>query len=262
MKKPLLWGVLVTSILVITVYTGLWLWMAGYVRAQFDKYLEEAREKNITITTRSINVRGYPFTHEVRFSGRVAMDGVVAEIPALHVRSLFIPGKPIRIEIPQGLSIVEPADSAIWSLDRLLIESVIPASLPGALTHEDMTAWKQAGGELVLNNFELRKKELQIIGNGTLGLDDTLQPTGLVNARVTGHLAFLMWLQQNGYVDTRQGILATTILRGLSKTDDENNNYMDVALTLQNRTLFVGPLRVTEVPAIVWGWRHQPARLR
>lgn len=258
-NRKLLTGGGALLILAFACYTGLWFWMAGQIRTEMRAFIAEVQEDGVQILPRAMGVKGFPGRHAAWFSGRAAAEGVVIEVPLLEVRSIFMPGKPLAVEAPQGFSLAENAKADIWSLDRLLIETVIPASLPYDLTREDMTAWRDAGNVLTLEKIELQKNTLALEGSGTLMLDGNLQPSGAFEAHVTGHMDFLIWLQQNGHVETREAMLATAVLSGLSKTDPESSkNYMDVALTLQNQTLFVGPLPLVELPPVVWPWRSQP----
>lgn len=247
-------------LLVFLVYTALWFWMTKQIRVEIDRFISEAQKEEITVVTRILEIRGYPFTPKILFSGRLSKDDTVIEVPELLVQSLLLPNKPIKIYALQGLSILEPADTAIWSLDSLRIDGIIPKTLPPALFHEDLSVWKETGGNIQVDHIELKKQDLTLTGAGTLFLDDTLQPAGELSTRMTGYLDFLFWLQQNGYVETREALLATTVLTGLSRTDKNGETSVNADLTLQNRTLFVGPLRVVKLPMIVWNWRHQPGR--
>ena len=247
----------------LAIYTGFWIFMASQIRMQVENFIANAQEQNVHVITRAFGVRNYPFTPEAYFTGRISADGVTIEVPLLEVRSLFLPERPLTVEAPKGLSILAPADTTLWSVDSLRIDTVIPASLPSEMTHEEMSAWKNAGGTIDLQNIEMRKSSLNVKGSGQLVLDNALQPAGSFHARVTGHMEFLNWLQQQGYVKTKQAILASAVLSGLSKTDPETNeSYMESDLTLQNQTLFVGPLRLAYLPAVQWAWRSGPDRLQ
>ncbi|MCB9991681.1 MAG: DUF2125 domain-containing protein [Rhodospirillales bacterium] len=245
---------------VLVFYTALWFWMAAHIYDEVDDFIRDAQQHGMTVIIRDMEVKGYPMLPEAHVSGRISADDIVVDIPALLVRSLFLPNKPIYIEAPEGVFVAEPADKAIWSLSRLVVDAIIPEYLPATITHEDLTQWRDAGNKIVINQFEAQKESLTISGSGNLELDDLLQPTGAFNAKTTGHMDFMIWLQQHGYIKTREAMLASTIMTGLSKTSEEGETYMEAILTLQNRTLFVGPLKVAQLPMLVWGWRHQPAR--
>lgn len=261
MKRLILIVTLAVFILSAIIYTGLWFWMAEHVRTQAESILAKAQEKEIVILTRRLEVRGFPFSHVVHFSGSISHADVTAEIPELRVKSLFLPGRPVEITAEQGFKVTRPEDAAIWSLDYLYIKGEIPKFIPESLTHEDLAAWKQAGGSLAIERLEARKQSLNVTGSGNLFLDDMLQPAGALQTRITGHFDFLIWLAENKYIETRETMLATAILSGLTRTDG-GESYMEVALTLQNRTLFVGPLQLVRLPLIVWGWRSPPDRLQ
>lgn len=202
-------------------------------------------------------VENYPFVPEINFSGRISANGYTAEVPLLLVHSLFLVEKPLLLEAPRGLSILEPADTALLSLDKMHIDILIPASLPPAMTHEAMEAWKKTGNTVKIQNIAIEKGALKLEGSGVFMLDDSLQPAGEIDIRTTGHMEFLQWLRQEKYIETKEALLSGAVLAGLSRIDpDTNETIMDTSLTLQNRTLFAGPLRLAVLPQAQWRWQR------
>ncbi len=252
-------GIGATITLTVIVYSLFWFWVTDQIKEEIAGFMLEAKQKDIQIMTRSMGVTGFPSTHKIHFSGRVQADGAILEIPMLEIHSSFLPGAPLTLEAPQGLAILKPAVTEIWSLDRMRIDTEVPATLPADLTREDLTAWKQAEGHILLKNMELHKDSLYLKASGKFELDHMLQPAGEFQARITGHMAFLRWLQDKKHIETREALLATAVLSGLSKKD-ANETYINIDLSLQNQTLFVGPLRLARLPAIQWGWRNTGAQ--
>ncbi len=246
-------------VLLLTTYTAFWFWMAGEIRKEMDALPAEAAKNGVQIVPGAMGVRGYPLIHEAWFSGSIAADGTVIEVPLLEARSFFLPQTPLSAEMPQGFNITHPADASVWSPNYLLVQTVIPKSFP-EFFREDLAAWRDAGNRIVFGNIELGKNSLRLKGNGHVLLDANLQPAGEFNARITGHMDFLAWLQQQNHIETRDALIATAVLSGLSKTDPASNElYMEAALMLQNRMLFVGPLRLASLPPVVWASRNLPA---
>lgn len=255
-KKTIGFSVFGALLVAAAIYTGLWFWMATEIRTQVSNFLVESRKNNVQILVRSLDIKGFPGTHEVHISGRIAADNAIAEVPELIARSHFFPGQRLTIELPQGFSIVEPVDSKLWSADRVYIDTIIPESLPDSMTHEDLAVWRDADQSITLNDIEIEKETLKAQGHGTVFLDDALQPAGNFSAHATGYMDFLQWLKQNHYIQTKEALLSSAVLSGLSKKDEDGNIYMDVDLTLQNQTLFVGPLRLAYLPSVRWAWRN------
>ncbi len=259
MIRKLVTSAAALSVIGFLIYAGLWFWMAERIRGHIDSFVADAVAEEIYITPRALGVRGFPGPHEVVFAGRIAHNGVTADIPLLRVRSLFLPGSALSAEAPQGIALLSPADARLWSVSSASLNGPIPETLPADFTKEGLSNWKQQGGQILIDHLAITKESLSLQGNGTLELDEALQPAGRFDARITGHIAFLQWLQTNGYVETREGLLAAAVLNGLSRHDQANDEtYITATLTLQNRTLFLGPLRLASLPVIRWAWRSQP----
>jgi len=259
MNPKFLLGLGATLVVMFAAYTISWYWMAGQIEKEMNGFLVTAEQEGVHIQPRAMGVRGYPGLYEAWFSGRVSAADVVVEIPLLEANSMFLPGKPLKLEAPEGISLMEPSDAEIWSLDRLFLKTDIPTTFP-ELTQEDLTAWRAAKNSIKFETIEIRKNSLELTGSGEFTLDKALQPTGGIQARATGHTEFIGWLQQKGVIETKQALLASTVLTAFSKTDPETNTpYLEIALTIQNRTLFAGPLPLGELPAAVWGSRNPPA---
>ena len=239
-------------------YSLLWFWIADEIRNQSVSLMTEARENGVYINSDAFGVSGYPFTPEIRFIGNIKAQDTFIYVPSLFIKSTFMSSKPINITADQGFVILQPPESKLWSLSYAKIDATIPEQIPETLTHEDLTSWRQQNGRLMIDNIVLKKEDLIVDGSGYLSVDDALQPTGEFNAKITGHMSFLSWLQENDYVETKESMLAMAVLSGLSKSSENSGDlYMNVGLTLQNQTLFVGPLRLAYLPSVRWAWRNE-----
>ncbi|PJB72575.1 MAG: hypothetical protein CO093_02530 [Alphaproteobacteria bacterium CG_4_9_14_3_um_filter_47_13] len=239
--------------LIFLVYSIFWFFVANKIRNEIDAFIINAPSQNIQITIYALSIRNYPFIPTVYFSGLISAEGNVIEIPLLLARSLFLPGSSLEIEMPQGLAILAPVDTALWSFDAIRIEAIIPKSLPAQITLEDLALWKESGQTLELTNLEIEKNTLTIKGNGYLLLDNNLQPAGSLTIQSTGHIEFLHWLQQNQYIKRKEALLSGMVLVGLSQTDPlTKESVMKTVLTVQNRTVSIGPLQLIIFPAFDW----------
>ena len=104
-----------------------------------------------------------------------------------------------------------------------------------------------------LAGFALRWDSLDVSGNGTLALDRELQPTGAMTLSVRGFETVIDTLVARGVIRPGPAATARTILGLMAKTPEEGGApVLTAPLTVQNRKLFVGPVRLAELPAIVW----------
>lgn len=254
MKKNLSIAVALIFLCYAVLYTGWWFTVAGILKSQMKS------NPDILVT----RVSGFP--------GPMVIEGSAAttrlwqnEPQKITVPTFTLRGFPVQfldatLTIPQGVKVEGSIDPDLWSLDQLTLKGPIPLDFPQTLDEPTMTAWRDNGGHITVNHFSFVKGELKGEGAGTLKLDDKLQPSGLINARISGHIEYLNLLVQKGLVDRKDAMLASTILGGLSSPDEDTGvNHMDIGISLQNQTLYAGPLAVAQLPALYWGSDSQPA---
>jgi len=123
-----------------------------------------------------------------------------------------------------------------------------PAAWPDPVVH-----WREAGGTIEVEALDIDYEPLRLSGDGTLALDGALQPMGAFSVRAMGFFAAIDELVARGFIDKRDALGSKLVLGVLSKkSEDGGDNYLDLALTLQERTLYAGPLKVMRFPVIIW----------
>jgi hypothetical protein len=94
---------------------------------------------------------------------------------------------------------------------------------------------------------------LKINTNGTLALDGKLQPIGALTANLEGFFETIDALKRLGVVKARNAITAKVVLGVLSRAPSGGGPaILNLALTAQNRYLYLGPVRLLELPEIKW----------
>ncbi len=95
---------------------------------------------------------------------------------------------------------------------------------------------------------------------GTVALDGNMQPVGAFTAKIQGFRETVDALQERGLVRGRDAVTAKLVLGALAKTPAGGGpQTLNLAITVQDRTLFAGPVPLARLPAIDWeDW--QPAR--
>ncbi len=124
---------------------------------------------------------------------------------------------------------------------------------PQGPAREAAEAWRDGGGTVELAEFALRWDGLDISGDGTLALDGELQPTGAMTLSVHGFATVIDTLVARGVIRPGPAATARTILGLMAKMPEEGGApVLKAPLTVQKRRLFVGPVRLAELPAITW----------
>jgi len=84
-------------------------------------------------------------------------------------------------------------------------------------------------------------------------VDKAMQPIGAMSGQVGGLFETIDRLRDAGQVRSRDATTAKLVLATLARRDAATGrSVIDVPLTLQDRILSIGPVRVLEVPAVTW----------
>ncbi len=191
------------------------------------------------------------------YGGGFQAGNIMVEFPEAHLRGYPIPGLTFNLSIPRGIAISGPVDPAIWSLETLNADIVIPSTIPADLTAATLTAWQRGGGQFDVRHYELTKDGLMSEGHGLFTLDADLQPEVQFDSRIKGYDIFIQSMMQQGMIEPFPAAIAIGALNSLSKPDEETGeNVVTVNISVKNRMLTVGPIQALELPRIVWAGTH------
>jgi hypothetical protein len=139
-------------------------------------------------------------------------------------------------------------------LDRLAGQLSVRGALePTDLSPDGLTRWRDAGGTLELTDFSLVWGPLQIAGNGTLAVDDALQPVGAFTAQIAGLDRLVNLLEKTGRMRAQQAAIARIALAVLTRAPANGGSpQARVPVSIQNRQLSVGPIPLLRLPTINW----------
>lgn len=132
---------------------------------------------------------------------------------------------------------------------RATVKGAMPALRPA----EALAAWRDQGGVVEISRFSLGWGTLAARGDGTLALDAALQPIGAMTARIAGYAETIDRLTVAGKMTRNQGLLAKVALAALARTPEGGGRpEIAVPVSIQDRVLVVGPVRLIRLPRIVW----------
>jgi len=116
-----------------------------------------------------------------------------------------------------------------------------------------LAAWRNAGGAMDIRKFNIAWGPLQFSGNATVALDSNMQPMGAGTGQIRGYSETIDSLVAQGLMKNRDGMLAKAGLGLLAKTPPEGGaKVLTVPLTVQQQTLFAGPVAILHIPTIAW----------
>jgi len=133
----------------------------------------------------------------------------------------------------------------------------IKGQLAGVLSGESLIAalssWRDGGGKLNVKMLDASYPPLRITGAGSLTLDSGLQPVGAIETRSRGVMETVDALVHAGLIKGLDSVAAKLALMAFSKTPDGGGErYLDLPLTLENRTLFAGSFKILRLRPIQW----------
>ncbi len=135
----------------------------------------------------------------------------------------------------------------------LAFEGAVMGPISPAYDTEAFAAWRDNGGTVEIENFRLHWGPLRLSANGTLALDEKMQPMGALKATVAGFAETLDALAAAGAMKKKKARTAKFFLSMLAKSPaPDAPPELTLPLTLQKRTLSVGPVALAKIPPIRW----------
>lgn len=169
----------------------------------------------------------------------------IGERLSLIVSEIDLTGLPLDASIGRALGHTVTTLAAQTAIHGpLAIEAVSPESL---------ARWRDAGGTLEVESLEMIWGPLRFAGDGTLALDEALQPAGAFSARISGLDTLIDLLEQRGEIQSRQAAFARIALAVLMRAPGNGGPpEARIPVTIQNRVLSIGPVPLLELTAVNW----------
>ena len=119
---------------------------------------------------------------------------------------------------------------------------------PGALG-----AWRDKGGTVEVTDLDLDYGPLEARASGTAALDGDMQPVGVFTARIRGFFQTVDALKARGLIRAKDAVVAKMVLGVMArKADGGGPSVLSLAVTVQDRKLYAGPVALAQVPEIHW----------
>lgn len=139
------------------------------------------------------------------------------------------------------------------TIRRLRLTLELEGALQGSGLPHALETWRSSGGDLEIRNVYVDWEPMTAAGNGTLALDDQLQPMGAFALKFTGFFSGVDALTQQGIVDPGNASAAKIVLGLLAKAPVTGGPpELSLPLTIQDRKLSAGPVTLTEIPRVTW----------
>lgn len=181
--------------------------------------------------------------NNLRVEGRVPADPGPA--PDATVLELAFAGDQIAL----------PADQALLGpqIERLAASLAFNGRLPDQPLIPALAAWRDTGGAIDLANISLRWGPLSVEGDGTVALDNALQPLAASSLHVSGYNETLDRIAASGAIPPDTAAATKFALSLIAKAPSAGGPYVaTVPVSIQSQRVFVGPIEVARLRPIRW----------
>ena len=131
--------------------------------------------------------------------------------------------------------------------------------LPDFTKKDSVIAWNADSGVIEVDAFNLDWGVLKLSVKGTLALDTALQPEGAFSGQIGNREAVVKALVDKNWIKKNEAGLLNATLNQLPKSAgaEKKNGSSDtpgetIPLSVQSGGLFLGPVRVITIPALIW----------
>lgn len=130
---------------------------------------------------------------------------------------------------------------------------IMPRRFEQSLKHL-LQSWHEQEGMIDLNKFDITWSNIRIEGNGSLALDQELQPLAAFSAEIYGMDQFLTALVQEKIVHKNLAPIIKIALKpfAASKGTDKREIYHKIAFSIQDRQLSIASIPVMKFDMINW----------
>jgi hypothetical protein len=137
-------------------------------------------------------------------------------------------------------------------IDELAFGVTVKGALPTGPLPQAAARWRDAGGTIEVESLHLDWSGLGITANGTLALDQKLQPIAAFSGGIEGFGAILEALVAADQLTPEQASLVGIALTSLAKPGPDGKPQISAPFAIQNGKMYLGPARLGAAPHIVW----------
>ena len=137
-------------------------------------------------------------------------------------------------------------------IETLRFGGHVTGPLAGGALQTALRAWRDAGGTLEVQRLALNMGPLRLQTKGTVALDGDMQPEGAFTARAEGYFETVDALVAAHVMTPRQGSAAKLVLAVVATRPAGKTPFVETPLTLQDRALTAGPLKIARLGHIDW----------
>jgi len=150
---------------------------------------------------------------------------------------------PDGIRSPFGARIENLAfDAAVIGLIPELVPGGVPELVPGGEPGAALARWRDTGGQVEIQDFEITWGPLDVKASGTATLDQRLRPQGVFTARIRGLPEILDALAVQGLIEPGVALaLKLTAMALATRNGADGRPEIELPITLRDGLFYLGP---------------------
>jgi hypothetical protein len=190
---------------------------------------------------------------EAEAGAQIPIDRAMAWItlPGTPPRKDTDPGLTLALDL-RGVHVAAPPQSFSSTIDELAFAATVNGAMPDGPLLPALARWRDAGGTVELHNLKIAWGGLGVSANGTVALDQNLQPMAAFSGGIEGFATILSALVDADRLDAEEAALAQIALSALAKPGADGKPQIKTAFTIQDGKMYLGPARLGPAPHIVW----------
>jgi hypothetical protein len=150
------------------------------------------------------------------------------------------------------LVLPKPVTALGDTIESFAFDLAIMGRVPPDDWRRALAAWRDDGGTVELRQADLQWGSLWLEMNGTLALDDDLQPTAAMTASIIDHDALIDAAVAAGTISRKNGILVKLALDLIASHQANGQTRLTAPVTLEGGELSIGRATIGKVPHIEW----------
>ncbi len=153
-----------------------------------------------------------------------------------------------------GVTLPQTVRAALGQrLDRIHLVAQWMGALPQTLPREALATWRDGGGVIQLHDGEIDWGPISASGNGTIALDENMQPLVAGIVKVAGLPETLDMLVAAGMIPQGQANLAKMMFGAMAATPAGGGRpQVSLPLTIQDDFVYMGPIKLAPLQPIDW----------
>ncbi|MGH6988546.1 MAG: DUF2125 domain-containing protein [Stellaceae bacterium] len=172
-------------------------------------------------------------------------------LPHQPPRSYHDPGLAARLQLFH-LVLPEAVRPLGKTIESIAFDVTVEGGLPPGDWRAALREWSDSGGTVEINHAALQWGALRLEGNGTLALDQALQPEAAMTAAIINQDTLIDAALTSHLLTPGSAAVVKTVLDLLAKRGPDGTKRLTAPVTIQNQTLSVGNVRIGRLPTIRW----------